>query len=118
MRKRYGAIIFMAIVLIYALMQVATSKDYCEDPDCQQMRAILVDLSKDHGYEHILNVNRCPYLSDTLCVMSEYKRNYNWEMLADTICAVATRHGISQPVIFILKEGNYPYDTLAKKRCP
>jgi hypothetical protein len=117
MRKRYGAIIFMAIVLVYALLQIATSKRPCE-ADCQLLADIRDELVHTHNYDNILNIARCPYNTDTLCVYSNYRSGTNWAQIADTICAVAARHGISQAHVFILKTGDYPYDTLAKTHCP
>jgi hypothetical protein len=120
MLKKYRFPALGIIILAYAFMQMATSKDLC-DPDCQALRSIYVDLHTNNNF--VYSVNRCPdYMTrDTICVYVNSSGTADWNLLAERTCMLATANGLLQQHVFVL--GDYStstmtIDTLAEIQCP
>ena len=116
MRKFPRAVMFFFIVIVFGLLQIATSKDDCFG-DCQLIADVQKELYQTRNYKFVQSVDRCPYLADTLCVRVKYTSGVDWNALADTTCTVAKYHGLEPKAVFVLA-GSYPYDTVGRITCP
>ena len=81
------------------------------------------------GVDSLLRANRdyvyyaswCnpPVHSDSICVWVKDTSGIDWNLLADTVCQVATLKGLLQKKIFILKSNSTGFpDTVVQKQCP
>ena len=106
------------IVIVYASLYIATSKDVPCEGDCQKVYETGIAISNSRTY--VYGVYRCtqPRISDTLCIIVKDTLGINWNLFADTVCIIATQQGLIQQKIFVLKSGTSPPDTLARKVCP
>jgi len=112
------------VVLSYVFMYTETKERYLCDDDCEKIQAIDSMLIKSHDY--VYTVYRCyqsystPQASDTLCVNVKDTIGVNWDLLADTICMLASQNGLNHQKVFIYKydTATYLFDTLVKKNCP
>jgi hypothetical protein len=106
-------------IITFSLFFVATKQVAPCDGDCEKMNNF--NLAIRNGRENfVMWAYRCSFkpVSDTICVMVRDTSGINWVLFADTACTIATQYGLSQQKIFILKNSNFPPDTLAKKQCP
>lgn len=113
-------LILPAILAVYMLFFMATSRPYKCDADCETI-VRLHDRLRIGRDSLQLSVARCSYnlVSDTICVHVNGAYNWNWQGLADTACLQATDLGLRQQKIFILSYSNTGgYDTLAVRSCP
>lgn len=116
--RKIKLLILSLILIIYASLYIATSKDVPCEGDCEKLSQITYALSNSRTY--VFGVYRCtqPRISDSLCVYVKDTLGINWNLFADTVCIIATQHGLLQQKIFVLKTGTSPPDTLARKICP
>lgn len=116
-RKRTGLVILVLIICLYAFMYTDTKTYSCSD-DCQKIYAL--DTTLMHDRDYIFGVYRCSRnsISDTICIIVKDTTGVNWDLFADTVCAMATQKGLNQQKLFIIKNGSFPLDTLVKKQCP
>lgn len=118
-RKLLCNLLLPSILGVYAFIFIATKiAEPCDD-DCEKVREVS-SLLYNSRESYILSVGRCSYnrVSDTLCILVRDTAGINWNLLADTSCAIATLKGLLHQKIFILKTGTSPLDTLVKKSCP
>ena len=105
------------ILIAYAFLYLATSKDIPCLADCEKIEKLNIALRQNReSYVHY--ANRCFRQSDTLCIYVKDTLGINWNLFADTVCLLATQKDLLRQKIFILKTGRYPPDTLARKVCP
>jgi hypothetical protein len=120
MRRNKYTILFI-ILTSYSLLFIATSidKEIICDGDCEKISNFNQAL-KNGRSSYIYGANRCTRTnpSDTLCVFVKDTIGINWNLLADTACILATQQGLLQQIIFILKNSQYPPDTVSRKQCP
>jgi hypothetical protein len=106
------------ILIAFSLLYLATSYQVpCED-DCAKVYSVDTTMSRNRDY--VFWVSRCSgtQQSDSLCVYVKDTIGINWNLLADTVCAVATQNGLARQKIFIIKTNVTPPDTVARKICP
>jgi len=120
MFKRYKYVFLSLILLTYALLYIATSypPNFTCDTDCERMIGLDTTLRKNRDY--VYTANRCYQpASDSICVTVKDTIGIDWNLLADTICQIATSKGLLQQNIFILKTNSTGIpDTVVKKQCP
>jgi hypothetical protein len=111
-------LVLFLVLAGYAFLYVATTKQLPCDDDCEKTGNMYQDLSA--GRTYVLGVFRCTYprLSDSLCVFVRDTTGINWDLFADTACIAATRQGLLQQKIFVIKNVNLVTDTVARKVCP
>lgn len=116
--RKINFLILSLILIVYASLYIATSKDVPCEGDCDKVYQTGKSLSNSRTY--VLSTNRCtlPGVFDTLCIYVKDTIGINWNLFADTACIIATQHGLLQQKIFVLKIGTSPPDTLVKKVCP
>jgi predicted 3-demethylubiquinone-9 3-methyltransferase (glyoxalase superfamily) len=118
MLKRFKFFFLSLLLISYALLYIATSKPFPCDADCEAMTALDTLVKKNRDY--VYTANRCYQpASDSICVWVKDSSGIDWNLLADTVCQVATSKGLLQQYIIVLKvnsTGNP--DTVLKKRCP
>jgi hypothetical protein len=116
MTKRYKFIALTIVILAYALMQIATKKEVC-DNDCQAMQEIYNELQKVYPAVHY--VERCIYpITDSICVYVIASTGGDWNQIAEKTCSLATANGLLQQKVFILGGTSSTMDTLARLQCP
>ncbi len=116
--KKVKVVLLSLILLVFALLYLATSvPDRCLE-DCQKVNDFAVELMQNRKY--IYGVFRCSRNAnaDTLCVFANDSVNINWNLLADTACAIATQKGLIRQTIFFIDNRALPLDTMAIKVCP
>jgi len=115
--KRLKVLLLPLILISYALLYIATSKEFPCNEDCNKVMRVDTTLTRHHDY--VWYVTRCGanVVTDTLCIYVKDTAGINWDLFADTTCQVATQVGLSSQKIFIIK-ATTPFDTLAKKQCP
>ena len=111
------SLILFTVVAFYALLYWATSVNKCNE-DCQKQIELSALLAKNRTY--VYGAWRCSlsYNSDTLCVTLKDTVGVNWALLADTACLYANSVGLYHQKIFLIKNGVFPPDTVARKQCP
>jgi predicted 3-demethylubiquinone-9 3-methyltransferase (glyoxalase superfamily) len=118
MFKRFR-FLFLALILIsYSLLYIATSIDRC-DANCERISAVDTLLKKNRDY--VYYTSRCNWsaASDSICVWVKDTSGIDWNLLADTVCQIATVNGLLQQKVFILKSTTTGFpDTVVKKQCP
>jgi len=118
MKPLTKSLILFIVIVSYSLLYIATKPaGECGD-DCQRLYQL--DTTLQSRYHYFYNANRCTYRpnSDTLCIYVRDTIGINWDRFADTVCMYANSIGLRQQQLFIIKELNFPPDTVAKKRCP
>lgn len=117
--KNFKSAILTMILIVYALLYMATSKEPICLEDCQKIGDLNSAL-RENRESYFRYASRCTYYgqSDTICVSVKDTLGINWNLFADTVCLLATQKGLLRQKIFILKIGIYPPDTLARKVCP
>ncbi|HWR32229.1 MAG TPA: hypothetical protein VN451_01785, partial [Chitinophagaceae bacterium] len=118
-RNKYTILLF--ILTGYSFLFIATSvdKEIICDSDCEKIYNLNQALINGRS-SYIYGVSRCTRTnpSDTICVFVKDTIGINWNLLADTACILATQQGLLQQKIFILKNSQYPPDTVSRKQCP
>jgi hypothetical protein len=111
-------LILPLILIVYAFLYIATTKNVECEGDCDKVYQTGKSLSNSRTY--VLSTYRCtlPGVSDTLCIYVKDTIGINWNLFADTVCIIATQQGLIRQKIFVLKNGTSPPDTLARKVCP
>lgn len=117
--KKIKLLLLLAICVFYSFLFIATKPNVPCDDDCEKINAVDSRLrTTREGY--IFAVGRCSYkrISDSLCVYVRDTTGINWNLLADTVCMIATENGLPPQKVLIMKVGTSPLDTLVKKQCP
>jgi hypothetical protein len=117
MNKRSG-LLLLTILAFYAVLHMATSyQPRCED-DCQKIQNIYTHINANHPY--VWNLRRCTFqpVSDTLCVYVKDTTGINWNLLADSTCYFANQEGLPRQKVFVIRQTQFPPDTLARVQCP
>lgn len=117
--KAIRLLILPVILLIYTFTFMATKPAGVCDDDCERVGAFSSQLYQGRE-SYVLASYRCSFnrISDTLCITVRDTTGIDWNVLADTACAIATRNGLLHQQIYIFRTATTPLDTLAKKRCP
>jgi hypothetical protein len=117
MNRRSGLLLF-TILGFYAALHIATSYQPRCDGDCEKIENINAKLSANHPY--VRYVQRCTYrsVSDTICVYVRDTIGINWNLLADSTCYFANREGLPRQKVFVIRQTNFPADTLVRMQCP
>jgi len=113
-RKRFLAL--CCIVLFYSFLYIATTKTPPCENECPKMQVIAGTLTQNYSY--IYGVERCDNRPEGLCVYVMDTPGVDWYHLADTTCFLAKQQQLIATQVLILKNGTYPYDTLARVTCP
>jgi hypothetical protein len=116
--KKAKILLLPLILIVFSFLYMATSvPDRCLE-DCQKVNEFSVALQQNRNY--IYGVYRCSRSAngDTLCIYAYDSVLVNWNLLADTACAIATQKGLVRQTLFILDNRFFPVDTLAVKQCP
>ena len=118
MKPLSKSLILFTVVAFYSILYLATSYEVKCEGDCAKIYGLDTTLSKKYDYFH--DVLRCTYSqgSDTLCIYVKDTTGINWDRFADTVCLYANIAGLYQQEIFIIKNGVWPPDTVARKQCP
>lgn len=118
MFKRYRFIFLTLILISYSLLYIATTKSFPCDSDCETMAAVDTLIQKNRDY--VYTANRCYRpSSDSICVWVKDTSGIDWNLLADTVCQVASSKGLLQQYIIVLKVNSTGIpDTVVTKRCP
>jgi hypothetical protein len=110
--KKGSSIGFSVILVFYALLYMATKKEYCDDL-CEKVQQIDMQLKKNrpfvYGAYQCGDSNVCVAVRDTLMP-------YNWNLLADTVCIYLKTQSLFNYKVTILKFNMV--DTLGKQTCP
>lgn len=109
---------FFLIISFYGLLYIATSVNKPCDGDCEKIRNLSNFFLKDSNY--IYPPWPCGIITsyDTLCVNIKDTTARDWNLLADSICVIATQDGLPKRQIFIINNFNNVPDTIVKKSCP
>jgi hypothetical protein len=121
MFKRYKFFFLSFILITYALLYMATTVpgSYNCDTDCEMMIAVDTILRKNRDYVYYANRCNQPVASDSICVLVKDTTGIDWNLLADTVCQIATSKGLLRQKVFILKTTSTGFpDTVARKQCP
>ena len=102
---------FSLVLIIYALLYMATSKRTCDDT-CEKIGLIDQEIKK--GRPFIFSVYGCN--DSNLCVVVKDTIPYNWNQLADTACIYLKTQSLFNYKVTILK--NNFVDTLGQVQCP
>ncbi len=118
MKKRKYNLLFVAIVVCYGLLYMATSVPDKECIPCNQLSALYQKLSVNKTY--ITQVNSCSLQNtvDTVCISVKDTTGVNWTALADTACLYSKQQNMPTKAVYILKDNVFPRDTLAAVICP
>jgi hypothetical protein len=117
--KMIKYITLTVILLSFSFLYIATSYLGRCDDNCERLYKI--DSTIRHNRDYVIFANRCfnySQASDTLCVYVKDTSGINWNLLADTVCSVATQNGLARQKVFIIKNTLTPPDTVARKICP
>lgn len=117
-KSKYSILLLPIIVLLYAALYIATSYSVPCEGDCEKVSKITEKLRTNKSY--VYGAFRCTYLqgSDTLCIYVQDTIGIDWNHLADTTCLLAQENGLFQQKVFVIKNGTFPNDTVARKICP
>jgi hypothetical protein len=117
--RKIKLLILPLILLGYAFLYMATSvdKSICID-DCEKVHNLSEELHSTRDY--VFAVSRCTNVavSDTLCVYVKDTIGINWNLLADTVCMLATQKGLLRQKLFLMRTVNSIRDTILFKQCP
>ena len=118
MKPLTKSLILSSVVLVYAILYIATSYGGRCDEDCQTV--FRLDSTLRNKYDYVWGVQRCIYRqgTDSLCIMVKDTVGIDWDRFADTVCTYSNSIGLRRQEIFILRNSVFPPDTLARKRCP
>jgi hypothetical protein len=118
MKPLTKSLTLLVVAAFYFLLYIATKPAGTCDEDCQ--RIYQLDTTLQSRYRFFYNANRCTYRpnSDTLCIYVRDTTGVNWDRFADTVCMYANSIGLRQQQLFVIRNLNFPPDTVARKRCP
>ena len=102
---------FSLVLVIYALLYMATSKRSCDDT-CEKIGLIGQEMRKDRPF--IISVYQCK--DSNLCVVVKDTIPYSWNLLADTACIYLKTQSLFNYKVTILK--NSFVDTIGRQQCP
>jgi hypothetical protein len=114
--KKLSFVILSMTLVTYSLLYIATRKDPPCENECPALREIMTILFKTHPY--VYNVSRCESRPTGFCVVVRPDPGVDWAHVADTTCYLAKERNLYVTQVFILQNGTFPYDTLAKVNCP
>ncbi len=115
--KKNSVLVLLVCLVFYAGLYIATSKQYICEGDCEKLIKITEVLQANKSY--VYGASRCTGRqgSDTLCVYVQDTIGIDWNNLADTTCHIAQENGLFQQKVFVIKNGTFPNDTVARKIC-
>ena len=105
---------FSLILVIYALLYMATKpKENCDD-FCQKMQEVNRELQKNRPF--IFSSGPCGPNDSNYCIVVKDTIPYSWDLLADTACIYLKTQSLFQYRVVITKYDLT--DTLGVKTCP
>ncbi|MBL7732514.1 MAG: hypothetical protein JNM88_15165 [Chitinophagaceae bacterium] len=110
-------LILLLITGFYAFLYIATSRAPVCDDECMKVANVYQKLHAK--YSSITSVYRCGGQPGhkIICVLVNVQRPVAMDRLADTVCQLLSEEGLQNRQLHILKNGNYPYDTLITRTC-
>lgn len=113
MKKHRFVTFFVLIVVAYTGMYTQCDKDYgCLYPECEKISVVLQQVQKQPNVLYTAQADM-----SLITIRVKDLRNYNWQPLADTTCALIKRSGAQARyrigILSILNDK----DTLVKQVC-
>lgn len=108
----------LLIISLYGILYVATDKFPQCNGDCEKFEKLENYFLKDSNYIYSLRGCGRAMQFDSICIpIKDTIASINWNVFADSVCAIATQFGLPKRHIFIINNFSNPTDTSVQRSC-